>query len=169
MSSERALAYPSVSVEDMTGFACGTIVHNDKSQVSQGTTQSNSTFVFDSSSQRTTEICRNDAVLAASGDSAHVELGTLVSVDGDKGMKSIINSSPTRTVFSSLQDGLPANLTLDGSIAWDRDESCLYLSANKAFRFRYTESNGVAPSMLVLEGLNPETLQYVPKFEVSSD
>lgn len=168
MSDERSLAHPSVSLENLSGVACGTIVHHNKDQVSSGSTQSNSSFVYDSNSQRTTEVSRTETVLQAPGES-HVELGTLVTVGGEKAMKAVITTSPTSTVMSSLQGGLAANLTIDGSISWDRDESCLYLSANRAFRFRYMESDGVMPSMLVLEGLNPVTLDYVPKFEISSD
>jgi hypothetical protein len=33
----------------------------------------------------------------------------------------------------------------------------LYLSSNKAFRFRYVESDGISPSRLVLEGLDEST------------
>ncbi|CAM9133845.1 unnamed protein product, partial [Ectocarpus sp. 8 AP-2014] len=149
--------------------ACGTIVHNDKTQVASGNTQSNSRFVYDQQSQDTTEVSRNATVLDASGQSAHVELSTLVTVDGERSMQPVIKSSPTSTTFSSLRGGLVANLTIDGSISWDRDESCLYFAANRAFRFKYIESNGISPSMLVLEGLNPTTLQYTPKFEISSD
>lgn len=168
MSEERTLAHPSVSLDNLSGVACGTIVHHNKNQVSPGSTQSNSSFVYDSPNQRTTEVSRNDAVLQAPGQS-YVELGTLVTVAGEQNMKPIVTSSAASTVLSSLQDGLASNMTIDGSISWDRDESCLYLSANKAFRFRYIESDGVMPSMLVLEGLNPTTLGYVAKFEISSD
>ena len=169
MSEERALAHPSVTLDSMSGVACGTIVHNDKAQVASGNTQSNSSFVYDPLSQHTTEVSRSAAVLDASGQTAHLELSTLVTVDGERSMQPVITLSPSGTKFTSTQGGSTANLTIDGSIAWDLDESCLYLSSNRAFRFKYVESNGISPSMLVLEALNPVTLEYTPKFEISSD
>lgn len=169
MSAERALAFPSVKLDNMSSVACGTVFHNNKSQVSTGSTQSNSSFVYDTQSQETTEVSRNDAVLGDDGQSAHIEMGNLVTVNGERGIQGVIKSDATSTTLSSLQGGLTARLTIDGSLSWDRDECCLYLSANKAFRFKYIESDGIKPSMLVLEGLNPTTLQYMPKFEISSD
>lgn len=164
MSGERVLAHPSVSLQSMSGVACGTIVHNDKDQVASDGRQTNSCFT-----SATTEVSRTDAVLESSGETAHVELGSLVTVGGEKSMKNVIQTGPFGTVVSSLQGTLVSNMTIDGSIAWDRDESCLYLSANRAFRFRYAESDGVRPSMLVLEGLNPDTLEYTPKVEFFSE
>lgn len=169
MSGERVLAHPSVSLQSMSGVACGTIVHNDKNQVASDGRQTNSCFTYDPEGGTTTEVSRTDAVLESSGETAHVELGSLVTVGGEKSMKNVIQTGPFGTVVSSLKGTLVSNMTIDGSIAWDRDESCLYLSANRAFRFRYAESDGVRPSMLVLEGLNPNTLEYKPKIEFFSD
>ena len=169
MSAERTIPHPSVSLEHLSVVACGSIIHNDKNQVGLGSTQSNSTFVYDAPGQTTTEVSRNDVVLDPSGDSASVTLGTLVTAGGGQSMKEVIKSSPTSTIISSLQGTSVSNLSIDGSISWDRDESCLYLSANKAFRFKYIESDGVSPSMLVLEGLSATTLEYMPKVEFSSD
>lgn len=169
MSAERALAFPSVQLDNLSPVACGTIFHNNTSQVAAGSTQSNSSFVYDALTHETTEVSRNDAVLDDDGQSAHVEMGNLVTVNGEKGVQGVVRSDPMSTTLSSLQEGLTARLTIDGSLSWDRDECCLYLSANKAFRFKYIESNGISPSMLVLEGLNNTTLKYLPKFEISSD
>lgn len=169
MSAERALAFPSVKLDNMSSVACGTLIHNNKSQVSMGSIQSNSSFVYDTQSQATTEVSRNDAVLDEKGQSARVGMSNLVTVNGERGIQTVINSDATSTILSSLRGGLTARLTVDGSLSWDRDECCLYLSANKAFRFKYIESDGIRPSMLVLEGLNPITLQYAPKLEISSD
>lgn len=169
MSSERVLSHPSVSMDNLSVVACPAILHNDKSQVSLDQVQSNSVFVFESSSGETTEISRDEVTMDASGGSAHATMGVLVSVGGEKSMKNVIKSDAASTTISTIQGTSVSNFTIDGSIFWDRDESCLYLSANKAFRFRFIESDGVSPSMLVLEGLSPSTLEYLPKVESSTD
>lgn len=169
MSSERKLTYPSVSVDNLAVVACANIVHNDKNQVSIDQVQSNHAFVHESVGGKTTEIVREEVAMDASGGAAEATLGVLVTVAGEQSMKQVVKAAAAATIVSSVQGTSVANMSIDGSISWDRDESCLYLSANKAFRFRFSESDGVSPSMLVLEGLNASTLEYAPKVEFSTD
>lgn len=96
-------AYPSVTLGTLTGVACGTIVHNNKTQVASGNTQSNSRFVYDQHSQDTTEVSRNATVLGASGQGAHVELSTLVTVDGEKNAAGNKVESDEHHVFLSAR------------------------------------------------------------------
>ncbi len=171
MSSERDLSHPSLvqSMEYLSVVSSGSIVHNDKNQVSLGQTQTNSTYVHDTSDDTTLEISRDDVILDTSGDNAKANMGVLVSVNGEQNMKTVLSSDANSTVMSSIEGTLISNFTLDGDISWDRDESCLYLSANKAFRFRFHESDGIIPSRLTLEGLNETTLEYMPKVEFHTD
>ena len=60
---------------------------NYKSQVASGSNHSSS-FVYDAQTQETTEVSSNDA----DGQSAHVEMSNLVTVDGARGFEKYIRS-----------------------------------------------------------------------------
>ena len=58
------------------------------------------------------------------------------------------------------------NLKIDGSgISWDKNDSCLYLSANKRFRIKYVESDASEPARLSIQGYSDSTSNYITKAE----
>ena len=172
MSDPISIPFPSMleQSQSMTSVSCGRIVHKNTSHVTHGQEVSKSSFVHDASTGLSTEISREQVVMDNNGDSAAMSLGVLhESSNGIKTIQPVINTTPTATTFTSLDSESVYNLTLDGSISWDSDDASLYLSSNKAFRFRYVESDGVSPSRLALEGLDENTGVYLPKVEFSSD
>lgn len=171
MSDPISLSYPSLvqQSDKLTSVSCGRVVHNNTCHVTQGQKVYTSSFVHDDSDGMSTEITRDEVVMDSSGTSSSMYLGVLQEFSSVQTMQPIVTTNPETTMITSLDSSSVYNLTLDGSISWDKDSSCLYLSANKAFRFRYIESDGVLPSRLVLEGLNETTDSYDPKVEFSSD
>ena len=172
MSDPFSIPYPSMleQSQSMTSVSCGRIVHKNTSHVTHGQEVSKSSFVHDASTDLSTEISREQVVMDNTGDSASMSLGVLHEFpNGVKTIQPVINTTPVATTFSSLDSESVYNLTLDGSISWDSDDASLYLSSNKAFRFRYVESDGLSPSRLALEGLDENTGAYLPKVEFSSD
>lgn len=152
----------------MTSVSCGSIVHKNTSLVQHGEEVSKSSFVHDATTDVSTEISRDQVVMESGG--ASMSLGVLHEFhNGIKTIQPVINTTSAGTTFSSLDSDSVYNLTLDGSISWDSDDASLYLSSNKAFRFRYVETDGLSPSRLVLEGLDEDTGAYLPKVEFSSD
>ena len=156
--------------ESLTSASCGTIVHRNANYVTLGQEVSNASYVHDALTNTSTEIVRDQVVMDPTGDSASVSLGVLhESAPGVKTIQPIIQTTSGATTFTSLKSDSVINLTLDGSISWDSDDACLYLSSNKAFRFHYVESDGMSPSRLVLEGLDESSGVYLPKVEFSTD
>lgn len=172
MSDPLALPYASLAQdsEALTSVSCGRIVHKNVNHVTLGQEVSKASYVHDSSTNFSTEIARDQVVMDTTGDSASMSFGVLhESLGGVKTMQPIISTSPTATTVSSLEADSVYNLTLDGSISWNTNDASLYLSSNKAFRFRYVESDGFSSSRLVLEGLDESTGSYLPKVEFSTD
>ena len=171
MSDPISIPYPSMleQSESMTSVSCGRIVHRNTSHVTAGLEVSKASYVHDSSTNLSTEISREQVVMDPTGDSASMSLGVLHESGGIKTIQPVITTTSAATIVTSLDSDSVYNLTLDGSISWDRDDACLYLSSNKAFRFRYVESDGLSPSRLVLEGLDESTGVYLPKVEFTSD
>lgn len=171
MSEPISLPYPSMIDQSqlMTSVSCGRIVHRNTSHVTAGLEVSKASYVHDTSTNLSTEISREQVVMDPAGNSASMSLGVLQEFsDGIKTIQPVITTTPAATTVTSLDSSAVYNLTLDGSISWDSDDACLYLSSNKAFRFRYVESDGLSPSRLVLEGLDESTQMYLPKVEFSS-
>lgn len=170
MTTPTSLAFPSLvqQTTDFSSVACGRIVHNDAHHVTAGQQISKSIYIHDESIDQSTEIARDEVTLDTTG--ASMTLGVLKeTASGVKTMQPVVTTTPEHTVITSLSGDAVFNLTLDGSISWDRGSACLYLSANKAFRFRYVESDGVLPSRLVLEGLDEYSSEYRPKIEFTTD
>lgn len=171
MSSEGVFPSESLApiIENLSTISSGFLMHKDSYNVSSGMTNSNSCYVYDSSNNSTSEIYRESVTMRTGGESAYASLGVLLDDAGIKTIQPVITTCPESTVFTSIGGGRVCNLTLDGSISWDRDDACLYLSANKAFRFRYVEADQINPSRLVLEGYNDSSTEYVAKIEFSTD
>lgn len=155
----------------MTSVSCGSIIHKNTSHVTLGQQVSKASYVHDTLTGLSTEISREEVVMDPTGDSASIALGVLHDSGGIKTIQPVITATPASTIVTSLDPSsvYVYNLTLDGSISWDTNDASLYLSSNKAFRFRYVESNGISPSRLVLEGLDEGTGVYMPKVEFSTD
>lgn len=173
MSDPLSIPYPSMlqQTESLTSAGCGRIVHKNANYVALGQEVSNASYVHDTSTNTSTEIVRDEVVMDPSGDSASMSLGVLhESASGEvKTIQPIVTTTSEATTVTSLNAGSVYNLTLDGSISWDTDHACLYLSSNKAFRFHYVESDGITASRLVLEGLDESSGVYMPKVEFSTD
>lgn len=172
MSDPLSVPYPTLlgQSQSLTSSSCGRIVHKNATFVTLGQEVSNASYVHDTSTNTSTEIARDQVVMDPTGNSATMSFGVLhESLNGVKTIQPIISTNSAATTLSSLDSGSVYNLTLDGSISWDSDDACLYLSSNKAFRFRYVESNGISPSRLVLEGLDESSGMYLPKVEFSTD
>ena len=165
------LAYPSLVevVDNLTSVSSGRIVHNDINHVTTGQEVCNSSFIHDDSDGTSLEIQRDSIIMDPSGESSSMYLGVLHETDSIKTIQNVVTTSSEKTVITSLDYSSVYNLTLDGSISWDSDTSALYLSANKNFRFRFADSDGINPSRLVLEGLNDFNGLYDPKVEFSTD
>ena len=171
MSDPISIPYPSMVEQSqaMTSVSCGRIVHKNTSNVALGLQVSKASYVHDALTDLSTEISREEVVMDPTGDSASMSLGVLHESGGVKTIQPVITTTPAATTVTSLDSDSVYNLTLDGSISWDTDDASLYLSSNKAFRFRYVESDGISPSRLVLEGLDEDTGVYLPKVEFSTD
>ena len=170
MSDPLSVPYPTVldQSQSLTSTSCGRIVHKNANFVTLGQEVSKASYVHDTSKNTSTEIARDQVVMDPTGDSATISLGVLHD-NGVKTIQPIISTNSAATTLSSLDSDSVYNLTLDGSMSWDTDDACLYLSSNKAFRFRYVESDGFSPSRLVLEGLDESSGVYLPKVEFSTD
>lgn len=171
MSDPIPIQYPSMVEQSqaMTSVSCGSIIHKNTSHVTLGQQVSKASYVHDTSTGLSTEISREEVVMDPTGDSASIALGVLHDSGGIKTIQPVITTTPASTVVTSLDPSNVYNLTLDGSISWDTNDASLYLSSNKAFRFRYVQSNGISPSRLVLEGLDEGAGVYMPKVEFSTD
>lgn len=172
MSDPISLPYPSMleQSQSMTSVSCGKIVHKNTSNVANGQEFSNASYVHDPSTDLSTQISREQVIMDPTGDASSLSLGVIHEFSsGIKTIQPVITTTSRATTVSSLNSESVYNLTLDGSISWGTDDASLYLSSNKAFRFRFVESNGTAPSRLVLEGLNENTGVYLPKVEFCTD
>lgn len=168
MSSELPINALTNAIDDFSIVSSGKVLLRNKYQVALAEKVQNSSYVNDESSGETTEISRDKIEL--NGETASISLGSMYeTVSGVKTIQPVLKTTPTETNIMSISSDTVCNLTLDGSIAWDRDEACLYLAANKAFRFRYVESDGISSSRLVLEGYSESTSTYLPKVEFSRD
>lgn len=176
-SDPRPLSHPSLVqyTKSLSAACCGRIVHANTNIIASEVEEevSKASYVYNELDGDTTEICRDEVSMDVVENSALMTFGVLHEAEtetgGVKTIQPIISTRSTATILTSLDSTDVYNLTLDGSISWDRDEACLYLSSNKAFRFRYIESNGVDPSRLALEGLNDATGEYHPKVEFLRD
>lgn len=169
MASELPVSTSTNNIDEFSIVTSGNVLYRDKYQVTSSTTIQNSFYVHDESINESTEISRNTVELNEN-DTASVSLSSLYqSISQIKTIQPVLKTTPTETKISTISSDNVFNLTLDGSISWDSDEACLYLSANKAFRFRYVASNGTNPSRLVLEGYSDATSTYLPKVEFSTD
>lgn len=172
MSDPLSIPYPSMlqQSESLTSVSCGRIVHRNTNHVTLGQEVSKASYVHDTATDLSTEVSRDQVVMDATGTSASMSFGVLHEAsNGIKTIQPIVTTTSSATTVSTIDSESVYNLTLDGSISWDSDDASLYLSANKAFRFRYVESDGLSPSRLVLEGLNETTGVYLPKVEFSTD
>lgn len=174
MADPLSIPFPTMlqQSESLTPVSCGTIVHKNTSHVTVGHQVSKASYVHDKLADLSTEISRDEVRFDPKGETASISLGVLHVSNDIKTIQSVVTTNPTATTVSSIERETERvhNLTLDGSISWDSDDASLYLSANKVFRFRYVESDGLhQSSRLVLEGLDESTGDYVPKVEFSSD
>ncbi|CAM9256550.1 unnamed protein product [Sphacelaria rigidula] len=173
MSDPLSVPYPSMlhQSKSFTSASCGKIVHKNANYVALGQEVSNASYVHDTSTNTSTEIVRDQVAMDPTGDSASMSLGVLheSASGGVKTIQPIMTTTSDATTVTSLNADSVFNLTLDGSISWDSDDACLYLSSNKAFRFHYVESDGITASRLVLEGLDESSGAYMPKVEFSTD
>ena len=168
MSSPTELPLNPDGIEDFAFASSGQVLYKNKYQLSSNVSSSVSCYVYDNAEEQTTEISRD--TFETDGDTASISLGVLHEpTPGDKKIVPVLKANPTETEISSVSADSVCNLTINGSIAWDRNDACLYLSANKAFRFRFLESDGILSSRLVLEGYSEENSAYLPKAEFSTD
>jgi hypothetical protein len=174
-SDPRSLPHPSLVkyTKSLSSACCGRIVHSNTNLIAPGKEEdaTKASYVYNVEDDHTTEICRDEVKMDPVQNSASMTLGVLHEAEpgGTKTIQPIISTTSAATTLTSLDSTGVYNLTLDGSVSWDRDEACLYMSSNKAFRFRYVESDGVSPSRLALEGLSNDTGEYRPKVEFLTD
>lgn len=171
MSDPLSVPFPSLvqHSSSLASVSSGVVVHKNTNLVSQTQNVSTSSFVHNTSTATSTEISRQQVTIDEE-NSVVRSLGSLHEFnDGLKTIQPVITTTTESTVLSSVQSNSVFNLTMDGSISWNSDHASLYLSSNKAFRFKYVPSDGIAPSRLVLEGLDEESGLYKPKVEFSTD
>jgi len=157
---------------NLAPVCAGTIIHRNKSQVTSGSEINNSTYIHDVTLDTSTEIARDVVKMDTSGSTSTISLGVLnEDSTPEQTIQPIVQSAPSSTTVTSVDNTTPSvcNLTLDGSISWDKDSACLYLSSNKVFRFRYIVTDGTEPSRLALEGYSDSLLTYLPKAEWTTD
>ena len=172
--SEPQLFHHSSLVMEPSSFGSvqsGKVVHANSHHVAMSDNVANSCFVHDKTQEVCTEIARENVEIDLSDFSSTMSFGVLRESSSTQTIQPIISTRSDSSTFSCVEsDHNVHNLTLDGGISWDRDTACLYLSSNKAFRFRFAESDGLSSSSrLCLEGLDPETGVYVPKVEFTKD
>jgi len=153
---------------DSMGTMCsGTVVTGDRYSVSQTIDNQGSVFVHDPNENSTTEISRDKALLETTGESSSLSLGGLYTNNsGVKTIQDIIQMTPESSVVTSINGTAVSSITIDGSISWNRDDCCLYLSENRIFRFKYNPGTDTESPRLSLEALNQAGTSYIPKFEV---
>ena len=153
---------------DSMGTMCsGTLVTGDRFCVSQSLDNQGSVFVHNPADNSTTEISRDTAVLETNGGSSSLSLGGLYSnASGFKTIQDVIHLTPDNSVINSISDNAVSSITIDGSISWNKDDCCLYLSEDKVFRFKYNEGTDTQPPRLSLEALDQSGSSYIPKFEI---
>jgi len=153
---------------DSLGTMCsGTVVTGDRYSVSQTIDNQGSVFVHDSIANSTTEISRDTAVLETTGNSSSLSLGGLyANSSGVKTIQDVIQMTPESSVVTSINGSIVSSITIDGSISWNKDDCCLYLSENRVFRFKYNPGTDTELPRLSLEALNQAGTSYIPKFEV---
>lgn len=174
MSTPVEPPYSSIVVlsTSLAPVCAGTIVHRNKNQVTSGSEIYNSTYVHDSVTDVSTEIAREVVSMDPSGSTSTMTMGVLNEATGPvQTLQPVVTTSPSSTILTSVDNVSPSvcNLTLDGSISWDKDDACLYLSSNKVFRFRYIVTDGTNPSRLALEGYSDSLSTYLPKAEWTTD
>ena len=166
--------YPStVALSSTLGSAStGIFIHKHKHQIITDDENEiyNSTYVHDDVLDTSTEIARERVSMETDGSSAKLTLGVLhTNTSSLQQIQSVICTEASKTVISSSDGSSSCNVTLDGSISWNQDDSSLYLSANKSFRIRFVESDGIVPSRLVIEGYSVSESSYLPKAEFYAD
>lgn len=156
------------SVDNMGPMLSGTLVTGDRFTVSQSVDNQGSVFVHDPLSDDTTEISRETSKLETTGESSSLLLGGLYSdTSGVKTIQDVIKMSAESTVLTSISDTAVSSVTIDGSISWNKNDCCLYMSEDKIFRFKY--NNDTDTPRLSLEALNQSGTAYIPKFEVEKN
>ena len=132
-----------------------------------GSDINNSTYVYDSTLNETTEIAREVVSMESSGESSTITHAVLNEGLSGKTIQNVLSSNPSSTIITSVDNtsSTTCNATLDGSISWDTSDASLYLSSDKLFRFRYIVTDGSEPSRLVLEGYSDTLSDYLPKAE----
>lgn len=158
------------SMRTMGSMCSGTLVTGDRFTVSHDTDNQGSVFIHDPVENDTIEISRDTAVLEATGESSSFSLGSLYAdVSGVKTIQDVVHMTPEKTVMSSISETSVSSITIDGSISWNKDDCCLYLSEDQIFRFKYNPGTNTEPPRLSLEALNQSGTAYIPKFEVEKD
>lgn len=155
----------------LSAITSGVFIHEDKNQISTSGDVYSSTYVHDEIANESVEIARDVVNMRGDGSSANMSMGVL-HTDLPSGLKTIqpvITTCPTSTSINSCSTSSTCNLTLDGNISWNTDDASLYFSADKTFRIRFIETDGLNPSRLVIEGYNQTTSQYVTKIEFHTD
>ncbi len=155
------------SMESMGPVCSGTLVTGDRFAVSHTPGNQGSVFVHDSNTGDTVEISRDTSILETTGDTSSLVLGGLYSDDsGVRTIQDVVKMTPEKSVLTSITNSSVASITIDGSISWNKDDCCLYLSEDKVFRFRYNPGTNTDAPRLSLEALDQSGTGYIPKFEV---
>lgn len=179
MSDPLSLTQSSTTLKEsgnLSSVQSGNVVYGNKQHVTVEDSLCNPFFVCDEESNETTEIGRDEIAINADDLSCSMTLGVVQEVSSIKTIQPVVSSTYEKSILSSSDPSTNSvtNLTLDGGISWDRDDACLYLSKDKAFRFRFIESDGIRNSRLCLEALDASTgtassSSYAPKFEFCTD
>lgn len=177
MSDSLSFPFPSLveHTKYLSSASCGSIVHGNTNLVSSdGNEVSRGSYVRDAQSLGTTEVCRDQVCLSVEENTGEMSFGVLHEVNTEesglvKTIQPVVHTTTERTTLTSVDSVDVCRLTFDGSISWNKNEACLYLSSNRVFRFRFIESDGISPSRLAIQGLNEETGEYTSKVEFSTD
>lgn len=158
------------SMESMGPMCSGTLVTGDRFTVAHTSGNQGSVFVHDPNEDDTIEISRDTSTLDTTGDTSSMVLGGLYSdISGVRTMQDVIKMTPESSVVTSITNSAVSSITIDGSISWNKDDCCLYLSEDKVFRFKYNSGTDTDSPRLSLEALNQSGTDYIPKFEVEKN
>ncbi|ACH46838.1 unknown [Feldmannia species virus] len=166
MSETSPFLFGFVDTSSLGCMSCGDVVHGEVVNIGDLVCSS---FSYDEESGEAREVSRDDVIVDSSSGS--VSFRSSVRSKNSTMQPVLISASSQSCVKSSTDNELFTTLTLDGGISWDSSTACLYLSADKLFRFRFAESDGVNPSRLILEALGSENGggTYLPKAEFTSE
>lgn len=158
------------SMESMGPMCSGTLVTGDRFAVSHTSGNQGSVFIHDSNEDDTVEISRDTSTLENTGETSSLVLGGLYSdSSGVRTIQDVVQMTPEKSVLTSITESSVSSITIDGSISWNKDDCCLYLSEDKVFRFRYNPGTNTDAPRLSLEALNQSGTEYTPKFEVEKN